>query len=355
MTDTAKAALRATPRWLARSRIPPVWLAALAVLSVALWLGAEFATQHPVHPRYAEMLNAARTMESASRVLVAERQMRGLMQGREIDPNRTGMIGSEFTAITTTLGDLAAKRTAANPDFAAALVRVVATLNLPRGAPVVIIVSGSFVGGNVAAIAAAEALGLRPVVIASLSASMWGATDPEFNWLDMAAVLRARGVIHARVAAAVLGGDGAVGGGMDAVGIAALRASAARDEVPLIEARPLAALIDALLGRVNASIAGAGGGETSPGVVINVGGALIGLGSCREAYELLPGLAARLPSCTAGTPGLAMRLGQAGAPLLHVLNIRRLAVESGLPFDPVPLPMPGNNAAIYGSVRRNGA
>jgi poly-gamma-glutamate system protein len=352
MTGTSSPA---TPRWRARSRIPPAWLAAAAVLSVALWLGAEIATRHPVHPRYAEMLNAARAMEAASRVLVAEQLMRGLMQGREIDPNRTGMIGSEFTPITTTLGDLAAKRTTANPDFAAALVRVVAALDLPRGTPVVIVVSGSFVGGNIAAMTAAEALGLRPVVIASLSASMWGATDPEFNWLDMAAVLRARGVIRARIAAAVLGGDGAVGGGMDAAGVAALRASAARDGVPLIEARPLAALIDALLGRVNTSIADAKRDETRPGAVINVGGALIGLGSCREAYELPPGLATRSPSCTAGTPGLAMRFAQAGVPLLHVLNIRRLAVEWGLPFDPVPLPVPGNNAAIYGSVRRNGA
>jgi poly-gamma-glutamate system protein len=76
----------------------------------------------------------------------------------------------------------------------------------------VIIVSGSFVGGNIAAIAATEALGLWPVVIASLSASMWGATDPQFNWLDMAVALRERGIIRARVAAVVLGGGGAVGG-----------------------------------------------------------------------------------------------------------------------------------------------
>src|SRR5260370_17470658 len=155
----------ATPRWCARSRIPPAWLAAAAILSVTLWLGAEFATRHPVHPVYAEMLNAARAMEAASRVLVAERQMRGLMQGREIDPNRTGMIGSEYTAITTTLGDLAAKRTTTNPDFAAALVRVVVTLDLPRGMPVVIIVSGSFVGRNIAAITPPEPLGLPPLPI----------------------------------------------------------------------------------------------------------------------------------------------------------------------------------------------
>src|SRR5207237_7789040 len=125
------------------------------------------------------------------------------------------------------------KRTTSNPDFAAALVRLIASLDLPRGAPIIIVLSGSFVGANVAAIAAAEALGLKPIVIASLSASMWGATDPQFNWLDMAAMLRERGVIRTRTTAAVLGGEGAVGGGMDPAGVAALRASAARDGVPV--------------------------------------------------------------------------------------------------------------------------
>jgi len=352
MTGRVNAKSVASTRWRPRSRIPPAWLVAAAIMSVALWLGIEFAARRPIPAHYVEMINAARTMQAASRVLAAERQARALMQGQDADPNRTGMIGSEFTGITTTLGDLAAKRTATNPDFAAALARVIATLDLPRGAPVVIVVSGSFVGGNIAAIAAAEALGLRPVVIASLSASMWGATDPQFNWLDMVDALRARGVIRSRIAAAVLGGDGAVGGGMDAAGLDALRAAAARDGVPLIEARPLAALIDALLGQVNAAIAESVHVDAKPGAVINVGGALIGLGSCREAYELPPGLAARRLSCTGGTPGLAMRLTEAGAPLLHVLNIRRLAVEWGLPFDPVPLSAPGNNAAIYGSGRR---
>jgi poly-gamma-glutamate system protein len=342
------------PRWRQRTRIRPAWLAAAAAVSVAMWLAVELASHSPIHPRYAEMLNAARAMQAASRLLAAEKAARGLMQDSQADPNRTGIIGPEFTSITTTLGDLASKRTTTNPDFAAALVRLIATLDLSRGTPVVIIVSGSFVGANIASIAAAEVLGLPAIVIASLSASMWGATDPEFNWLDMAAALRAHGVIRSRVAAAVLGGDGAVGGGMDAAGVAALRASAARDSVPVIEVRPLAALIDALLQRVNTSVADAVPGEAKPGAVINVGGALIGLGSCRESYELPPGLMARPLSCTAGTPGLAMRLSQAGVPLLHVLNIRRLAVELGLPFDPVPLPALGNNAAIYGSGRRNG-
>jgi poly-gamma-glutamate system protein len=154
-------------------------------------------------------------------------------------------------------------------------------------------------------------------------------------------------VIRSRAAAAVLGGDGAVGGSIAPAAVAVLRAAAARDGVPVVEARPLAALIDALYGQVKAAL---GDGE-KPGVVVNVGGALVGLGNCRESYEAVPGLTKRPPPCTAGTPGLALRLAADGAPMLHVINIRRLALEFGLPFDPVPLPAPGDNRAIYGGLR----
>jgi poly-gamma-glutamate system protein len=306
----------------------------------------EQALQRPIHPQFAEMLMAARSMQAASRVLWMEKDARGLTPSAQADPNRTGMIGQEYTPITTTIGELPAKRTATNPDFAAALVRQMASLQLARGTPVVIVVSGSFVGGDVAAIAATETLGLRPIVIASLSASMWGANEPEFNLIDMLSTLRERNVIRTRAVAAVLGGGGAIGGSMDPNGVAALRRSAARDGVPIIEARPVAALIDALLARITAAA-----GDTGPGAVINAGGALIGLGSCRESYEWPPGLTRRAPTCSDGTPGLAMRLAADGLPVLHIINMRRLALEWGLPFDPTPLPIPGNNRAVYGSAK----
>jgi poly-gamma-glutamate system protein len=330
-----------------QARLKSTWLAVAAALSIALWLLLEQALQRPIHPQFAEMLMAARSMQSASRVLWMEKETRGLTSSLQADPNRTGMIGQEYTPITTTIGELPAKRTATNPDFAAALVRQIASLQLVRGTPVVIVVSGSFVGGDVAAVTATETLGLRPIVIASLSASMWGANEPEFNLLDMLAALRERNIIRTRAIAAVLGGGGAIGGSMDADGVAALRRSAVRDGVPIVEARPVAAVIDALLARINA----AAGDTTRPGAMINVGGALIGLGSCRESYEWPPGLTRMTLPCSDGTPGLAMRLAADGLPVLHIINMRRLALEWGLPFDLTPLPIPGNNRAIYGSTK----
>jgi poly-gamma-glutamate system protein len=328
-----------------RSRLKPMWLAVAAAVSIALWLALEQALQRPIHPQFAEMLMAARSMQGASRVLWMEKDARGLTSA-QADPNRTGMIGQEYTTITTTIGELPAKRTATNPDFAAALVRQIASLKLARGTPVVIVVSGSFVGGDIAAITATETLGLHPIVIASLSASMWGANEPELTLIYMLSTLRERNVIRTRATAAVLGGGGAIGGSLDADGVAAFRRSAARDGVPIIEVRPVATLIDTLLARINAAA-----GDSRPGAVINVGGALIGLGSCRESYEWPPGLTWRAPTCTDGTPGLAMRLAADGLPVLHIINMRRLALEWGLPFDPTPLPITGNNRAIYGSAK----
>ena len=62
-----------------------------------------------------------------------------------------------------------------------------------------------------------------------------------------------------------------------------------------------------------------------------------------------PGLTAGTVPCTAGEPGLVMRLAASDLPVLHVLNIRELAIAWGLPFDPIPLPVPGNNPMVYGA------
>ena len=157
-----------------------------------------------------------------------------------------------------------------------------------------------------------------------------------------------RRVIAAKTVVAALGGESGVGRDMEPAAIAALRAAAARDGVPMVEMRPLRALLEALMERVTAATGGA-----VPAVAINIGGALIGTGSCRESYEFPPGLTKAALSCTGGTPGLVMRLGMQGVPVLHVLNMRRMAVEMGLPFDPEPLPVPGDNTAVYGTAQRN--
>lgn len=314
----------------------PVQLGALliaAAAAVVLWLAVEFLWLPRVSGLPASVVMAAERMEDAHRVLWSTKAERNLLPPEGADPNRTGMIGPEFTVLTTSLGSLPAKRTTTVPDFAAALALQIRKLGLDPGTPVVVVVSGSLVGGDVAALAAVEALDLRPVLVSSVSASMWGATDPEFTWLDIESTLRQAGVIEAKTLAAVIGGTGGTGREMNSAGISAIRAAAERTGVGLVEAESLSGVIDSLLQEIGRALEG-----TEPGLVINVGGAVVGLGTCRESYEMVPGLSRRPPDCTSGIPGIAFRLAEEGVPILHVLNIRRLAIEWGLPFDPQPLP-----------------
>jgi poly-gamma-glutamate system protein len=306
--------------------------------------GVAAPAQITANNRYPEMIRAAHVMQEASALLYAEKTARQLQPPDGADPNRTGMIGFEHTPMTTEIGELPSKRTTTNPDFAAALVRLIDGLHLPPHAPVVLVLSGSFVGADVAMVAALEALELSPVVVVSAGTSQWGANNPEFNILDILALLRERGIIRTNVAVTAIGGFDGAGAGMDDASRAALRESAARHGVPLVEAHPLSAVIDGLVEQANRALAGA-----KPAAVINVGGAVVGPGTCNESYGFPSGVTKVPVPCTgSGTPGVLMRYLTPDVPAVHVLNIMRMAGEMQLPFDPVPLPKVGENLAVYG-------
>jgi poly-gamma-glutamate system protein len=327
------------------SRQPHVhwrWLVLAAVGSIALWQATEFGLQRTAHPQQRLLLAAAETAARAQQEIARVKQSRGLLQPTSVDPNRTGLIGPEWSEIVTTIGDLTAKRTVTNPDFAAALARVLLSQRLPQGGAVALVLSGSFVGANIAAISAVEALGLRPVVVSSIGASMYGATDPEFTWLDMEAVVERAGIWKARSIATVLGGESALGNSLTETGRDMLAAAAHRNG-----SQPLRAQDFATLKReVHSALRTA----APAGIValISSGGSVLSMGTCEDAYRLPTGLVRGRLSCLNGVPGLNHDYAEQGVPVIHILNVRRLALEWGLPYDPVPLPVIGTNAKIYG-------
>jgi poly-gamma-glutamate system protein len=294
------------------------------------------------NPHYADMIAAAKSMQAASRILYAEKAAHGLLPPPDADPNMTGMIGLEYNAMTTTPGDVSAKRTTTSPDFAAALVRLVAGLDLPAGGTVVTVLSGSYVGADVAMLAALERLGLRPIMVISAGSSQWGANNPALNIVDMLRLLREKGVIATKAMAMVLGGTDGAGGGQDEASRAALHASAAADDIPVID-MPLGPQVDQLVAMIRSELAG-----EEPALLVNVGAGFAGTGTCRESFELPPGASSGPIPCTRGTPGILMAMARPGLPVIHVLNVMRLAASLDLPYDPIPLPVPGENVALYG-------
>jgi len=314
--------------------VRPVLLAVAAVASVTMWLLVEFVFLATPRDTLQLAEESALAMRQAHRVLWAEKERLGLLPADDSDPNRTGMIGPEYTIITTSVGSLPSKRTVGSPDFAAATLREMAELELAPGTPVLIVLSGSLVGANVATILAAEKLGLRPVVIGSAGASMWGATDPEFTWYDIERTLIRAGVIQTGSIVGVMGGTGGIGIELEDRGRAAIRAAAVRNGIRIVAEQSLGELAAHITGIIDGVL----GPGVEPGLVVNVGGSVIGLGTCHESYDMPTGLTRTGVSCTDGTPGIGMIYAARGVPLLHILGIRDLASRWDIPFDPVPFP-----------------
>lgn len=330
-----------------RSPVAIITLALVATACIVLWRFSEHAfTRFGSDTGVA--LQAAQTMARASTTIHDAKVALGLLQGTDLDPNRTGLIGPEWSEIVTTVGNLRAKRTLTNPDFAALLVRIFHKSGLRAGDPVAVIVSGSFVGGNVAVASAAGAFGLRLTMISSLGASMYGAADPGLTWLDMEAAVRTAGIWPLRSSGALLGGEAGMARDLESDARQLMLAAIARSGVPLIAGPDFATTV-----RASAVVLGLASGpdeqtgNAKAAVLINVGGSQVALGDCPEAENIPPGLITRPISCSHGTRGLIQLALDQGVPVLNLFKVQELARRYGLPLDPIPLPPTGANPFIY--------
>jgi poly-gamma-glutamate system protein len=176
---------------------------ALAIVALA---AVEFIPTRVEQRHYEDKLKAARLAQKAFGVLKTERQRLGIPIDAETDPGESGLVGALMSPVTTNSGHLPAKQTTLNPNWAAVFVGILKAAGLNAGDTVAIGVSGSFPAWNVATFAAVETLKLKPVVIASVSGSQFGANDPRFLWPDMEKLLFDRRVFTFRSVAASRGG-----------------------------------------------------------------------------------------------------------------------------------------------------
>ena len=316
-------------------------LALAAAASVALWQGAELAARR-AGPDPAVLQAAAAAMQRATQVIRDEKVRRGLMQGADLDPNRTGLVGPEWSETMTTVGNLQAKRTLTNPDAAALVVRLLHQAGLVQGDPVAVVLSGSFVGGNVAAMSAVQAAGLRPAVIASLGASMYGAADPTLTWIDMDLAVRAAKVWGDAPQRVMLGGEAGLARDLGEDARRKLEAAVRRSGIPALAGTSFAEGV-----REGAVVLGLALGAGRPKVLINVGGAQAALGDCAESADIPAGIVTHPLPCANGRRGWVHLALDAGIPVLNIHKVKEFAQRYGLPPDPVPLPQPGANPAIY--------
>ncbi len=317
-------------------RLPPyilviVALVAIAVITVALTVRVRYYTTN-----YTAKYEAARLTQRLMERVKAERQFRGTVIDAVNDPNQTGLIGLPQSPITTEYGDLSAKLTALNPNFAAVVVDLLTRTGAQPGDAVAVSLSGSFPSLNLAVLAALQIMRLEPVIITSVGASMWGANDPSFTYLDMEKTLYEQGEIKFCTDHASIGGTDDIGRALSPEGRDLITGAIRRCGVPLIETSDLEASVQKRVELYEAR-------KTTAGYrcFLNVGGGAAALGGSDIPSGVVEPNQFIL---NRGVVGVFLRRG---ITVINLTDISRLARHYDLPLSPTPLPAAGKGKIFY--------
>ena len=286
---------------------------------------------------YKEKLEAAELSQLAANYLKNHHLEKGVFIDVINDPNQTALIGQEYTMVTTDRGYIDAKLSSTNPNFAAIMVQLLKDAGLEERDNVAVAFTGSFPGLNISVIAALETLKLNPIIITSVGASNYGANDPYFTWLDMENVLYKSNVFHNRSVAASIGGGHDVGRGLSPEGRDLIIDAIKRNEVEFINENHLE---NSIRQRLDIYEQQSNGQPIK--AFINVGGGIASLGNTINGKLIPPGLTEYLPMRNFPVKGVIIQMGQKGIPIIHLLNIKKLLTDYGLPYSPIPLPEPGD-------------
>jgi poly-gamma-glutamate system protein len=321
----------------ASSRMRGLTIASVAVVLSVVAAGAIPAAVVAVRQAPAGRVANPRDAEAQAEALMARaldtilelRRARGLPVDPGFDPRVAGIIGDEFTSLTTSLGDLDAKRSAANPAFAGVVLRYFEQAGLHRGDVVAIGASGSFPAFILATMSAARVLGLEPVAIYSVGASMYGANLPGFTFADMLEGLRARGILPYSFVAVAPGGSHDTGRGVlfDEDG-STLIDEARRLGLPMLGGRTLEENIRERMRVFDEAAAG-----RPIRCFVNIGGATANFGDTPASLDLPNGLnlaVAKVPADP--VRGLVFEYAARGVPVIHLLYVRGLARANGLAY-----------------------
>ncbi len=272
---------------------------------------------------------AESTMRQASRLVRDAKRTAGLRPDEAAADDPSGLVGAEMTPLVTTLGSLESKQLSTSPAWARVLVTQLKGAGVGRGSIVAASCSGSFPALNLAVACACRAVGARLVAVSSVTSSTWGANQPGFTWPEMEARLVDAGLIAAASVGISTGGEDDRAADLepdarilaDQIGD---RAAAALGAVRLRSSNYGQAVASrmALFDRI--------AGDRPIAVYINIGGAQASLGRSMAVLKLKSGWLERGSFDNGPEAGVMARMATRGVRVLHLLNIRDLALRWGI-------------------------
>ena len=308
----------------------------LFALSILFFLLAKSFPSREADKVKGEMIRASEIMAEAVDAIRECRGEKGVILDKNIDPNKTGVIGLEFSPITTSIGNLEAKRTTTNPNFAALIVFLLKEARIEKGDTIAAGASSSFPSLIVAVFSAAKAMNLKLIVINSLGASQWGANNPDFHWLDMQDCLLDAGIFDVKPIGLSLGGTRDEGKDMSPEGRSFLTNEVRESGFFFLHEPDLKRNVEARMGLYEEKA-----GERKIKAFINIGGSWPNMGEDPEILKLRPGLVKIKQFPPTEKRGVIFAMASRRIPVIHLLFIKGLVERYGLGWDPVPLPQPG--------------
>jgi poly-gamma-glutamate system protein len=311
-------------------------LSVLALFALMAFLAVEYGKEDVKLKWYDQKIEAAKIAKNAIDYLKEFRLQKSVFIDDVNDPNETALIGQDITPITTDRGNIEAKLTATNPNFAAVIVEMLKEAGVEKNDIVAIAFTGSLPGLNISVHSAVQTLDLKPVIITSVGASNWGANDPYYTWLDMERVLYDAGIFKNKSVAASIGGGLDRGRGLSPEGRQLIIDAIERNKVDFINEEYLENSIQKRM-----EVYEKHQKKNKIKAFINVGGGISSMGSTENAQFIPSGLTLSLPMMNYPMRGVLIQMAEENIPIIHLLNINQLAIKYGLPVSPTPLPMPG--------------
>lgn len=276
-------------------------------------------------------LDAAKRAEAAMLAIGNKRTELNHPWHKQLDPGKTMMIGPTMSVVTTQVGHLDAKQTSVNPNFAAVVVDMLSEAGVKQGDLIAIGCTGSFPAWDIAAYTAAEAMGLKPVVISSATSSQYGANHPEMMWPDMETLLFDNGLIKTRSIATSIGGVGDRGVGMADDVLEGLLEVIDRNDVPLLREESLAGSVKKRMQLFDEAAAG-----QPYKAYINIGGGSASVRGTKGNAVFRNGVLRPDKVDTSGVKEcVALEFMKRDVPFINLINAVELAEAYGLQVAPV--------------------
>ncbi|MFA7330729.1 MAG: poly-gamma-glutamate system protein [Candidatus Delongbacteria bacterium] len=282
----------------------------------------------------AQLRRAERSWLEASGWVLARRRAAGCWDAG-LDPALSGLIGGADGIFTTSLGQKEAKQTAAQSGWCRVVACLLDSLRIGPRDTVAVTMTGSFPGLNLAVLLTLEAGGIPYRSVASLGASTYGANDSTFNWPLVEGWLRQRGLLRQGSCVVTPGGSG------DRLNGLPLETQRAAEAV--LRATP-ASLHPSNLPQAVELRREALGPREHLALLINVGGGHPVMGGNDYGRTVPGGLLGDADGPgdpgesgsegEVGTKGVLQLFHEEGLPVLHFIDIVRLARRWGLPSPP---------------------